>query len=59
VFSNIKTSPDFKLLIAVSNFSPLVSGMKVTFFPKSSDNFSATAFKLFEALSSSVLIFPK
>ena len=59
VFSNIKISPSFNSAIAASNSAPLVSGTNLTGFPNTSDNLFATGAKVFEALSSSALTFPK
>ena len=59
MFSNIKISPSFNSAIAASNSAPLVSGTNLTGFPNTSDNLFATGAKVFEALSSSALTFPK
>jgi hypothetical protein len=59
VFSNIKISPSFNSATAASNSAPLVSGINLTGFPKSSSNLFATGAKVFDALSASSFTFPK
>ena len=59
VFSTNKTSPSFKFSIAVSSFSPRVSGTNITSLPNFLDKFSATGLSESPSLSLSSLTLPK